>query len=121
MSGEKQSNAYQANSVDVQWQQAQKELKRPNVNKVEGELMFLNENIHETAMQTSMAGTSANVSEPTAGNVYMPPTASSKSLGPNQPILSEYPTKLRGNEPYVQKIPMDHLCNRERSVCVLLL
>ena len=96
------SNALQANGVDVQWRQPQKELKQPNVNRVEEELMFLDENIHETAMQTSMTGTSANVNEPT-GNIYMPPTASSKSLGPNQPTLSEYPTKLRGNEPYPRR------------------
>ena len=69
---------------------------------MEEELMFLDENIHEAAMQTSMTGTSANINEPT-GNIYMPPTASSKSISPNHPILSEYPTKLRGNEPYPRR------------------
>jgi hypothetical protein len=87
------------------------------------EMMFVDENVDELVRQNTLTILKEKFDDPSKqakerGNVldenpdekvvnqttdYVPSTTSSKCLGPNQPILSEYPTKLLGSEPYPRR------------------
>jgi hypothetical protein len=121
------SNAMQANSVNIQLLQPQIELTHEStVNQVGeqvNEIMFVDENVDELVRQNTLTILKEKFDDPSKqakerGNVldenpdeivvnqttdYVPSTTSSKCLGPNQPILSEYATKLLGSDPYPRR------------------